>query len=255
MKIRRVMHLVGLCMALFACSPDKNEVVIALAAEGIDDGKELSVSLGCTHAEEPDLATAIIDNGAAKFRFIGEGPRMYYIKVKETAGWLKVMADRGDHVKVKATAEKHLNRDGTLYYTFSNVQVKGSEMHQEYERRNPDISRLINIAPHYQNKFADVLEAMGKATSQAQRDSVLATKRGKEMIAAENEFTETVKKVYNNCFLENRDSWWGPLLMLDNMNYLSEKERPVYEQFSDRAKQSFYGKIAHDLLYPETEQE
>jgi hypothetical protein len=75
------------------------------------------------------------------------------------------------------------------------------------------------------------------------------------MIAAENEFTETVKRIYRNCFLENRDSWWGPLLMLDNMNYLSEKERPVYEQFSDRAKQSFYGKIAHDLLYPETVQE
>lgn len=256
MKIRRIIHLlVGLSIALIACSPDKNEGVIALAADGIDDGKELSVSLGCTHAEEPDLATAIIDDGVAKFRFVAEGPRMYYIKVKDFAGWLKVMADQGDRVKVKATAEKQLNRDGTFYYTFSNVVVKGSATHQEYEKRNLDLSRLNNIYPHYQNKYEDVLKAMRKATSQAQRDSVLATKRGKEMTAAEKEFFETVKRINQQCYLENRDSWWGPLLMLDNMNFLSQDARDIYEQFSDRAKQSFYGKIAHDLLYPETESE
>ena len=257
MKIRRIMHLlVGLCIALFACSPDnKNEVEITLSADGIDDGEELSISLGCMHAEQPDLATATLDDKVAKFRFIAEGPRMYYIKVKETTGLLKVMADQGDHVRVSATAEKREDPDGRSHYVFSNVVVQGSPTHQEYEQRNLDPDRLDKIYPHYQNKYADVLDALNKAVSQEQRDSILATQRGKEMAKAEKDFFQTVQTVYNKCFLENRDSWWGPMLMLDNMNYLDQSQRDIYEQFSARAKQSFYGKIAHDLLYPESESE
>ena len=256
MKIRRIMHLlIGLCMVISACDPNKDEVQIALSIEGVEDGEKMSVSLGCTHAEQPDITTATIQNGKASFCFIGEGPRMYYMRVKGVNGLLKVMADKGDRVKVKATAEKNLNLDGTLYYVFNNVTVKGSQTHREYEERNLDQNRLNNIYPHYQDKYADVLDAMSKATSQAQRDSILATKRGKEMVEAETNFIQTVKKVYYDCFLDNRDSWWGPLLMLDNMNSLTQNERDVFEQFSDRAKQSFYGKIAHDLLYPEAEKE
>ena len=255
MRLRIIHLLVGLCMLMSACDPDKNEVQIALSVEGIEDGEVMSLSLGCTHSEQPDITTATIQNGEAKFRFIGEGPRMYYLKVNGANGLLKVMADKGDRVKVKATAEKSLNLDGTLIYEFNNVTVKGSPTHKEYEERNLDKNRLNDIYPHYQNKYADVLGAMSKATSQMQRDSILATKRGKEMVEAETAFIQLVKKVYYDCFLENRDSWWGPLLMLDNMNSLTQRDRDVFEQFSERAKQSFYGKIAHDLLYPESEKE
>ncbi|MBO4565175.1 MAG: DUF4369 domain-containing protein [Bacteroidaceae bacterium] len=250
-KIKTAMLFVGLCMVLAACNPSPDAVEIALKTEGIKDGEEMSVSLGCTHAEEPELATATLKDGKVTFRFTSEGPRMYYVTVKGAAGRLKVMADQGDHVKVTAKAERSLRYDGVLIYEFSDVVVKGSKTHSEYEDRNLDLSRLNTLSPHYQERFPDVLEALQNAQTQQQRDSVLASDRGRQMVKAETDFFQTVQKVYSECFLENRDSWWGPLLLLDYMNYPTSTERGIYEQFSERAKQSFYGKIAHDVLYQE----
>lgn len=250
-KMKTAMLFIGLSMVLAACDPRPDMVEIDLKTEGIEDGEVMSVSLGCTHAEEPELATATMKDGKVKFRFTAEGPRMYYVTVKGAAGRLKVMADQGDRVKVVAKAERRLRQDGVLLYVFSDVVVKGSKTHDEYEERNLDVSRLNDLSPHYQEKFEDVLIALKNAQTQQQRNEVLASDRGRQMTKAENDFHQTVKKIYTECFLENRDSWWGPLLLLDYMNYLSPEERGIYEQFSERAKQSFYGKIAHDLLYPE----
>ena len=250
MRIYKKVLWVGLCMMFFACSSPQNEVEIVVAAQGIEDGKELGISLGCTHAPEPDITTATLADGKATFRFVSEGPRMYYIKVKDSYGLLKIMADQGDHVKVRVKADTIPSSNGRIHYVYRDLVVNGSAIHKEYDNRNIDIERLEVNYPHRESRFAPVLLALQKATTQQQRDSVMATPLGRMMLESETNFNQMVSNLYEKCFRENGDSWWGPLLMLDNMNYFSDEMREIYGQFSERAKESYYGRIAHDLLYP-----
>lgn len=41
--------------------------------------------------------------------------------------------------------------------------------------------------------------------------------------------------------MTNKDSFWGPLMMISFTTYLSEDMKPWYEAFSPAAQQSYYG--------------
>ena len=50
--------------------------------------------------------------------------------------------------------------------------------------------------------------------------------------------------------MSNKDSWWGPFLMLNTMSYFTDQQKPLYEAFSEEAKSSYYGKIVKQELFP-----
>ena len=175
---------------------------------------------------------------------------MYYIKVKDSYGLLKIMADQGDHVTAHVEVDTIPQPDGKVQYTYHHLVVKGSALQKEYENRNVDVERLMVSYPHRDARFQSVLTALQTATTQQQRDSVMASPLGRMMVESEANFFQMTSNLYKKCFQENGDSWWGPLLMLDNMNYFSDDMRDIYDSFSLRAKDSYYGQIAHDLFYP-----
>ncbi len=40
--------------------------------------------------------------------------------------------------------------------------------------------------------------------------------------------------------------------MLTNYSYFTPEQKPVYEQFSKEAKESYYGKVVYDDLFPKS---
>ena len=50
--------------------------------------------------------------------------------------------------------------------------------------------------------------------------------------------------------MANKDSFWGPLMMISFTSYLSEDMKPWYEALSPSAKQSYYGLKVKEELYP-----
>ena len=54
-------------------------------------------------------------------------------------------------------------------------------------------------------------------------------------------FFTTVDSLYHQVVMANKDSFWGPLMMISFTSYLSEDMKPWYEALSSAAKESYYG--------------
>jgi thiol-disulfide isomerase/thioredoxin len=50
--------------------------------------------------------------------------------------------------------------------------------------------------------------------------------------------------------MDNKDTFWGPLLMVSLMSYLTDGQKPWYEALSPEAKGSYYGRKVKEELYP-----
>jgi len=244
----------SMCILSWACTQSTEDVEINLQLEGITEGTEMIVTIGCTHVEEPELASATIQDGKATFKFQTEGPRMFYVKAKKGYGLLKVVADKGDKVTINATVSESDTDDGGKGYIFNNETVSGSQLNEEYLNRNINRESLNQLHQQYNDEYSDVTEALRTAKTEIEKQAIWASERGKLFTEAEKNFFNTVEKTFNDCFLANKDSWWGPLLMLDNMSYLTDEQAPIFEQFTEEAKESFYGKIVHDMIIPPSQE-
>ncbi len=43
--------------------------------------------------------------------------------------------------------------------------------------------------------------------------------------------------------LANKKTWWGPFLMMDQMYDFSEEQKIMFDEFSSKAQESYYGKL------------
>jgi thiol-disulfide isomerase/thioredoxin len=66
----------------------------------------------------------------------------------------------------------------------------------------------------------------------------------------EKVFFKTAEDSIMGLILANKDTWWGPFLMLNQMNYFRPTDKAIFEQFSKEAKDSYYGKVVAADLYP-----
>ena len=94
---------------------------------------------------------------------------------------------------------------------------------------------------------------MYEKTRSLKGDELAAYKKTEEYQALEKsdrEFFQTVDKVLNGLILDNKDTFWGPLLAHQYMSYFTPDQRDMYNQFSDAAKNSWYGKKMRAELWP-----
>jgi thiol-disulfide isomerase/thioredoxin len=66
----------------------------------------------------------------------------------------------------------------------------------------------------------------------------------------ENWFFSKVDSTFKAIVMSNKDTWWGPFLMIDMYNYLDEQAAPLYQALSQEAKDSYYGRMVKDEIYP-----
>ena len=112
---------------------------------------------------------------------------------------------------------------------------------------------MDSIFSSNQRKHAEIIAAIGEAKGKGDTrkvEELMNSKAGKAMLADDHKFFSTLDSLYNKTFMDNKDSFWAPLMMISLTTYLSEDMRPVYEAFSQEAKDSYYGKLVHEELYP-----
>ncbi len=113
---------------------------------------------------------------------------------------------------------------------------------------------LDSLYTAYHDNNKEISEAIGQARmakNQVLLDSLNQTDAAKKFAADEKNFFETVEKTMKGIIMDNKDSWWGPMLMMDVMSYFTPEQNPWYEEFSQEAKDSYYGKIVKEELFPE----
>ncbi|GAB6123735.1 redoxin family protein [Dysgonomonas termitidis] len=220
--------------------------------QGTPDGAKVELIPGATHKDEKPVAESVVTDG--KFTFTGatDEPRIFYIHIAESRGLAKLMVENG---KIKLTGDVKKNEQGDIInYNFDGIIVKGSKSHDLYLQKISPRKMLDSLYTAYHDNNKEISEAIGQARAaknKALLDSLNQTDAAKKLAADEKNFFETVEKTMKGIIMDNKDSWWGPMLMLDVMSYFTEEQNPWYEEFSQEAKNSHYGKILKAELFPE----
>ena len=225
-----------------------NQYNITGEVEGLVDSTILILD-PVSHETEKPLAEAMVMNG--KFCFtdtIGE-PYAVYLRVKDTYSSLPLMIEPGN-VKIEGTVRVHVSQDETRY-DMKGLKVSNSPLTDKYNSLLSVRDRLDSIYDANHRRFAEVQKKYHEADKDKKKQNeIKASAEYQAMLKADHDFFTEVDSVYEKLFMDNKDTYWGPLMLISLTSYLTDDYKKTYEAFSQEAKDSRYGRMVKDELYP-----
>ena len=218
---------------------------------GLPDGTQLILS-PMSYAKEKPIATATIQGG--KFTLTGSvpAPMCVDLMVDGSYGYVQMMVD-DETATVNATVTSDKAQDGTPYYHYSQVKVTGSPLTDKLRSMKAVRDSLDEMRSTFEKKYANLFKAQNeayKSKDKTKQDEIKNSQEYKDMAEEDNKFFKLVEEKFTGLILSNKDSFWGPLMMMNLFSYVTPQQRPLYDQFSDGAKNSYYGKKLYQELYP-----
>ena len=234
-----------------ACAP-KDSFVIEGQVEGLADGTVMTLKLGATHKDEKPLLEAVVSGGKFAFTYSVESPRLFNIGQQGAWGVLPVVVENGNRVKITGKVDYQGEGDQRMA-NFTEVKVTGSPLQEEYERKMAFREELGKQYEAYHERHAEISKQISEARAagnQALLDSLTGTEAYAALEKDEADFFSNVGKQTENAVMSNKDTWWGPLLMLLNLNWFEEEHKAWFDKFSPEAQESYYGQIIYNELNP-----
>ena len=249
----KLVLLFGAIAAVSACGPKapKGGYIIKGSVEGIPDNAVVQL-IPVAHEVMDPLAEATVTDGKFTFTGIVEQPTAVSLIVKDAYGSRNLMVEN-TKMEISGSVSSSAGADGTASYGLEALKVTGSPMSDRYYELMQVRYGMDSIFSANQHRHAEIIAAIGEAKGKGDTrkvEELLNSKAGKAMLADEHKFFSTMDSLYNKTFMDNKDSFWAPLMMISLTTYLSEDMRPVYEAFSQEAKDSYYGKMVRAELYP-----
>lgn len=218
---------------------------------GLPDGTQLVLS-PMSYSKEAPVATATVQGGKFSMSGTVPAPMCVNLMVDGSYGYIQLMVD-GETATVNATATESKADDGTPYYHYNEVSVKGSPLTDKLKSLTSVRDSMDVLYQAFEQKNAAFFKEQDEAYQKKDTAAIARLKNSaayKQMAADEKDFFDTVEKSYTQLFTDNKDSFWAPLMMLNLFGYMTPAQRPLYEQLSDEAKNSYYGKKVYQELYP-----
>jgi len=219
--------------------------------KGLQDGAKVELLPGATHQDEAPVATATVSQGKFELKGSVPEPRLFYVRITEPRGYYSLMVQSGE---ITLTGDARLSGDGdNRSYEFEHMTVKGSDVHTQYLQKRAPREMLDSVYMANREASKEISEKVNAAYKN--KDTVLLkslkeTAAYKQMDARESAFFKLVTATFEKIIRDDKDTWWGPFFALDLYNYFTPKDKPVYEQFSKEAKDSYYGKLLNEQLNP-----
>lgn len=249
---KNILGLVAIYLLAVACSTKSaTSYTINGSIDGLDDGTVMQLAIGATHKTPEPIAETTVTSGKFSFNGSIEQPMMFYIRVKDGYGLIKLIAENGT-ISISAQVNKQKN-DESIFYNFEGLKISGSKVHDLYLKKMAPHRMLDSIYWANNLKHQDISDKISSARynkDDALVDSLSNTEEGIRMAEDEINFFHTADSTVKQIIIENGDSWWGPLLMLDMLSYFTPEQESWYEGFSQEAKDSYYGKIVGEELFP-----
>lgn len=234
---------------LFACNSKPDTFTIKGEFEGIADGTKIELIPGATHKDEKPVAVTEMAKGKFTFNDSISEPRLFYIRIADGGGILPVMAENSKiTLKGKPTFKE---MDGKKFYDFSTITISGSAAHKQYIEKKAFHKVLDSIYEKNSVLREGISASLSAAQQQGKKnvyDSLLKTDEYKAMEKRDKDFFDKVNRDIKQAIVINQDSWWGPFLMLDLMNYFTEEQREWYNAFPVEVQESYYGKLVKENL-------
>ncbi len=240
----------GMAAALVALSATAGNYKVSGSIKGIADGTQV-VLVPVTHDDEKPIAEATVQNGKFAIQGTVSEPICVSLRIKDTYGGVQLMVDN-ENATVTATAQKS-GRSDIDYYEYTDKKVTGSPLTDKLYQLTAVRDSLNEVRMAFEKRYSELNKKLGEAYNAKDQAKIKELKESDEYKAMgkeDNEFFYAVSNAYTSRMIANKDTYWGPLLMVNFTSYLSPDMRSTFEQFSDAAKNSYYGKKAKDELYP-----
>jgi thiol-disulfide isomerase/thioredoxin len=254
--------IVGLCICAFMVSysnqAQKKKTVTPAAAsyiiegniKGIEDGTAVKLVPGATHSSEPAVTETMLKDG--KFTFTGtlKEPRFYYVIFGKDKGNIPVMVENS---KIKITAIGSVSNEEGEWITFKDEVISGSKSHDYYTKETAFRADLEKDYEDYHKGITELSKLYSKARVDGNKklmDSIGNTAEWKNFETKEKAFFTKVELTTTNLITKHKATWWGPFFMLTQYSYFTPEQKPIFEQFSETAKKSYYGQLVEKDLNP-----
>lgn len=251
MKNFSCMAIMGLMAMACTSQPVVDGYVLKGHIEGLPDGTHVQL-VPVSHDSELPFADTTVVNGQFVFTGKMEEPRAFHLLVKDAYGSRNLMLENTQmEVTGKLVAKKEA--DGGVSYNLSSLSVKGSPLSARYDSLLSARTYMDSLYALNARKFAafdSLMQVAYVAKDQAKIQALRQSEDGKARAAADKAFFGTVDSLYRQVVMTNKDSFWGPLMMISFTSYLSEDMKPWYEALSPAAQQSYYGQKVKEELYP-----
>ncbi len=220
----------------------------------LPNGTKIELVPGGTHKNEKPVAATVVKDGRFTFTGSVNNPRIFFVRIAgEDYSMFRVMVENtAIHVTGKVV-EKEVR--GSKSHQFNDLKVTGSKAHEEFLSKTSLRERLGVMYEAYHTNNKEVIAQLDSASAKKDttlRKQLMASDAYKKYAKEEKEFFTTCQDSIQGLILANKDSWWGPFLMLDQLSYFTPKDKAIFEQFSAAAKESYYGKIVQADLYPKS---
>ena len=243
--------VVTAALILAGCTSNQqpaNQYTISGKVQGLVDSTILVLDPVSHEAEKP-LAEAIVVNGKFTFTDTINEPRAVYLRIKNNYGGLPMMVEAGQ-TSIEGTVWVHVN-NGETNHDMKSLQISGSSLTEKYQSLLSVRERLDSIYVSNQERFADLNRKYAEAQKDAKKlKEIRSSAEYKAMEEADHAFFEEVDRTYDKVFMDNKDTFWGPLMLISLTSYLTEDQKATYEAFSQEAKDSYYGRKVKEELYP-----
>lgn len=253
--------ILGLCICLLMVSyhiqaQTKKATPTAYTLEGtikgLEEGTVVKLIPGATHSSEPAVAETTIKDG--KFTFTGKlkEPRLFYVVFGKNKGSISIMVE---NAKIKVTAEAKVSEEEDERIKFKNEVIIGSKSHDYYIKETAFREELNKDYEEYHKGTEELNKLYSKARVAGNKklmDSIGNTVEWKNFEAKEKAFFAKVESSSENLISKHKATWWGPFFMMTQYSYFTPDQKPIFEQFSETAKKSYYGQIADKDLNPKS---
>ena len=243
--------VVTAALILAGCTSNQqpaNQYTISGKVQGLVDSTILVLDPVSHEAEKP-LAEAMVINGQFSFIDTISEPCAVYLRVKNSYNGLPLMVEPGN-AKIEGTVHVHASQDETRY-DMKALKVSNSPLTDQYHSLLSVRDRLDSIYDANHRRFAEVHKKYHEAgKDKKKQEEVKASEEYQAMLKADHEFFVEVDKTYEKVFMDNKDTYWGPLMLISLTSYLTDDQKATYEAFSQEAKDSYYGRKVKEELYP-----
>ncbi len=252
MKLKLFSGAITIASALLmACAqPAATSYTIKGNIDGLPDSTTVQL-VPMSHNHEKPIAETIVTNGCFSFEGVAEEPRCMKLSVKDCYGSVTFMLENA-RIEMNGTAKATTAHDGVQMYDFQ-VAVTGSPLTARLDSLLAVRDTMNAIHADYTMRYKDLMDAHQQAYREKDEKRMKELQQSEEwqaMSKEENAFFQRLETSYNKLFMDNKDSYWAPLLMIELTDYFDDSMKEIYEQLSPEAKNSYYGQLVKEELYP-----
>lgn len=248
--MKKILTIISFCV--LALSGWAQNLTVKGKLNGAKDGTVITL-VPYSHDKEKHIAQATVKGG--EFSISTTIDESYYVSVaaEGTFSMARMMVTPGDNITLSGDFSQGVYENGNAYTEIKSFKVEGSSMQATIDEMMAERKAAEAKRAAFERKYANINKEYYSAYSA--KDSVKMkqlreTEEFKAMEAEDHAFFASLNQALDNAVKKYSDSFIAPLAMLMQTAYLTSENGVQYNQFSETAKNSFYGKRVHDEIWP-----